>query len=108
MAPTSLDPDHRHLASLSTYLEKVGDPKHFQLMRYLELESSVYDPALRYIHMEFYHEILCALDEAIQPLYGTIGNRVESLARTAFLTKRPLGVLGIAWRGVPGCVHAMA
>ena len=79
------DPHHRHLASISAYLEKVGDPRHFQLMRYLELESSVYDPALRHMHMEFHHEILCALDEAIQPRYGTIGNRVESLARTEFL-----------------------
>ena len=89
-----LDPDHRHLASLSTYLEKVGDSKHFQLMRYLELESSVYDPALRYIHMEFHHEILCALDEAIQPRYGTISNRVESLARTEFLRSDRLSSLG--------------
>ena len=79
------DPDHRHLASLSAYLEKVGDPKHFELMRYLELESSVYDPALRFLHSEFHCEILCALDEAIQPRYGTISNRVESLARTEFL-----------------------
>ncbi len=87
------DPDHGHLASLSAYLEKVGDPKHFQLMRYLELESSVYDPALRYIHMEFHHEILCALDEAIQPIYGTIGNRVESLARRDFLRSDRLSSL---------------
>lgn len=88
------DPDHRHLVSLSAYLDKVGDRKHFELMRYLELESSVYDPALRYIHIEFHHEILCALDEAIQPLYGTIGNRVESLARTAFLRSDRLASLG--------------
>ena len=79
------DSDHRHLASLSAYLEKVGDPRHFELMRYLELESSVYDPALQYIHIEFHHEILWALDEAIQPRYGTVSNRVESLARTEFL-----------------------
>ncbi len=79
------DPDHRHLVSLSAYLEKVGDPRHFKLMRYLELESSVYDPALQYIHIEFHHEILWALDEAVQPRYGTISNRVESLARTEFL-----------------------
>lgn len=87
------DPDHCHLASLSAYLEKVGDFEHFQLMRYLELESSVYDPALRYIHMEFHHEILCALDEVIQPLYGTIGNRVESLARREFLRSDRLSSL---------------
>ena len=79
------DPGHRHLTSLTAYLEKVGDPRHFELMRYLELESSVYDLALQYIHIEFHHEILCALDEAIQPRYGNISSRVESLARTAFL-----------------------
>ena len=87
-------PDHRHLASLSAYLEKVGDCRHFELMRYLELESSVYDPALQYIHIEFHHEILCALDEAIQPRYGTIGNRVESLARTEFLRSDRLSSVG--------------
>ena len=88
------DPDHRLLAPLSAYLEKVGDRSHFELMRYLELESSVYDPALQYIHIEFHHEILCALDEAIQPRYGTIGNRVESLARTAFLRGERLSSVG--------------
>ena len=88
------DPDHRHLASLSAYLEKVGDPRHFELMRYLELESSVYDPALQYMHIEFHHEILCALDEAIQPRYGTISNRVESLARTEFLRSDRLSSVG--------------
>lgn len=80
------DPDHRHLASLSAYLEKVGSHRHFELMRYLELESSVYDPALQYMHVEFHHEVLCALDEAIQPQYGTIIERVEELARLAFLS----------------------
>ena len=84
------DLDHCHLVSLSAYLEKVGDPKHFELMRYLELESSVYDPALQYMHLEFHHEILWALDEVIQPRYGTISNRVESLARTAFLRSERL------------------
>ena len=88
------DPDHRHLASLSAYLGKVGDPKHFMLMRYLELESTVDDPALQYMHIEFHHEILCALDEAIQPRYGTIGNRVESLARREFLRRDRLSSLG--------------
>ena len=88
------DPDHHHLVSLSAYLEKVGDPKHFELMRYLELESSVYDPALQYIHIEFHHEILCALDEAIQPCYGTISHRVESLARTEFLRSDRLSSVG--------------
>ena len=79
------DPDHRHLASISAYLEKVGDPRNFELVRYLELESSVYDPALQYMHIEFHHEILCALDEAIKPRYGTISHRLESIARTEFL-----------------------
>ncbi len=88
------DPDHRHLASISAYLEKVGDPRHFELMRYLELESSVYDPALQYLHIEFHYEILCALDEAIQPHYGTISNRVESLARTEFLRSDRLSSVG--------------
>ena len=88
------DPDHRHMASLSAYLEKVGDPRHFELMRYLELESSVYDPALQYIHIEFHHEILCALDEAIQPRYETIGGRVEFLARGEFLRSDRLSSLG--------------
>lgn len=88
------DPDNRHLASLSAYLEKVGDHRHFELMRYLELESSVYDPALQYIHIEFHHEVLCALDEAIQPCYGTIVNRVESLARMAFLRGERLSAVG--------------
>ena len=88
------DLDFRHLASLSAYLEKVGDRRHFELMRYLELESSVYDPALLYMHIEFHHEILCALDEAIQPIYGTIGNRVESLARREFLSSERLSSVG--------------
>ena len=88
------DSDHRHLASLSAYLEKVGDPRHFELMRYLELESSVYDPALQYIHIEFHHEILWSLDEAIQPRYGTISNRVESRARREFLRSDRLSSVG--------------
>ena len=88
------DPDHRHLASLSAYLEKVGNPKHFELMRYLELESSVYDPALQYLHIEFHHEILWSLDVAIQPRYGTISNRVESLARREFLRSDRLSSVG--------------
>ena len=92
--PDMSDPDHRHLASLSAYLEKVGDPKHFELMRYLELESSIYDPALQYIHIEFHHEILCALGEAIQPRYGTISNRVEFLARREFLRSDLLSSVG--------------
>lgn len=88
------NPDHRHLASLSAYLDKVGDPKHFELVRYLELESSVHDPALQYIYIEFHHEILCALDEAIQPRYGTIDNRVEYLARREFFRTDCLSSVG--------------
>lgn len=81
------EPDYRHMASISAYLEKVGDLRHFELMRYFELESSVHDPALQYMHIEFHHEILCALDEAIQPRYGTINDRVEALAELAFLKR---------------------
>lgn len=79
------DPCHRHLGSISDYLGKVGNDKSFTLMRYLELESSVHDPALQFMHVEFHHEILCALDEVIQPRFGTIGDRVEYLARREFL-----------------------
>lgn len=78
-------PAYRHLASLPDYLEKVGSKKHFELLRYVGLESSIDDPALEYVHMEFHYEILCALDEAIRPRYGTIANRVEYFARLAFL-----------------------
>ena len=77
--------DHYHLASLSDYLEEVGTKELYERMRYVELESSVDDPALERLHIEFHYEILCALDEAIQPLYGTIADRVEELARLAFL-----------------------
>ena len=77
--------DHRHLASLSDYLEKSGTKELFERMRYVELESSVDDPALERVHIEFHYEILCALDEAIQPRYGTTADRVEELARLAFL-----------------------
>ena len=78
-------PDHRHLASLSDYLEKSGTRELFELMRYVELDSWIDDPALERVHIEFHYEILCALDEAIQPRYGTIADRVEELARLAFL-----------------------
>ena len=47
------------------------------------------------MHIEFHHEILCALDEAIQPRYGTISNRVESLARTEFLRSDRLSPEGL-------------
>ena len=78
-------PDHRHLASLSDYLEKSATKELFELMRYVELESWIDDPALKMVHIEFHYEILCALDEAIQPRYGTTADRVEELARSAFL-----------------------
>ena len=79
------DPDHCHLASLTDYLDKSGTAEQFKRMRYVELESSIDDPALQYVHIEFHYEILCALDEAIQPCYGTIADRVEEHARLAFL-----------------------
>ncbi|MCY3568199.1 MAG: hypothetical protein OXH38_06195 [Chloroflexi bacterium] len=78
-------PDHRHLASLSDYLEKSATRELFELMRYVELESWIDDPALTMVHIEFHYEILCALDEAIKPRYGTTADRVEELARLAFL-----------------------
>ena len=81
-------PEHRHLASLSGYLEKSGTEEQFKRMRYMELESSIDDPALECVHIEFHYEILCALDEAIQPRYGTIADRVEEHARLAFLAGR--------------------
>lgn len=80
------DPDHRHLASLSDYLEESGTEEQFKRMRYVELESSIDNPALECVHIEFHYEILCALDEAIQPRYGTIADRVEEHARVAFFT----------------------
>ena len=76
-------------------------------MRYLELESSVYDPALQYIHIEFHHEILCALDEAIQPLYGTISNRVESLLSREFFSSERLSSVGSHGAEFQGCLCAM-
>lgn len=78
-------PDYRHLASLSDYLEKSATRELFELMRYVELESWIDDPALERVHIEFQYEILCSLDEAIQPQYGTTADRVEELARSAFL-----------------------
>lgn len=96
------DPCHRHLGSISDYLGKVGDDTSFTLMRYLELEWSVRDPALQYMHVEFHHEILCALDEVIQPRFGTIGDRVEYLARREFLRSNLMSHDGVtseqSWR----------
>lgn len=82
------DPDHCHLASLSDYLDMSGCKEQFKRMRYFELESSIDDPALEYVHVEFHYEVLCALDEAIQPLYGPIADRVEYFVRRAFLHSR--------------------
>ena len=86
-------PDHGHLASLSHYLDKSGTKELFNRLRYVELESSIDDPALECVHIEFHYEILCALDEAIQPLYGPTADRVEYFARRAFLDDRRLGSL---------------
>ena len=88
-------PDHRHLASLSEYLHESGTKKLFKRMRYVELESSIDDPILERVHIEFHYEILCALDEAIQPRYGTIADRVEELARLAFLDGSRFDSLGL-------------
>ena len=84
------DPDYCHLASLPDYLAKNGTERLFQRMRYVELESSIDDPALEEVHIEFHYEVLCALDEAIEPLYGTTADRVEEHARRAFFERRRL------------------
>ena len=86
-------PDHRHLASLSDYVGKSGTKELFKCMRYVELESSIDDPALEDVHIEFHYEILCVLDEVIQPIYGTTADRVEYFARRAFLDSRLLDSL---------------
>ena len=83
-------PDYRHLASLQDYLKMAGSNEQYKRMRYVELESSIDDPALESLHLEFHYEILCALEEAIQPLYGTIFDRVEYFAQRAFLDSRRL------------------
>ena len=87
------DLDYRHLASLPDYLGKAATEKQFKLMRYLELESSIDDPALEYMHIEFHYEILRALGEVLLPRHGTIFNRVEKAARRAFLNTRHLDSL---------------
>ena len=78
-------PEFRHLASLPEYLEEAGDFEQFQLMRYLELESSIDNPRVEKAHMEFHYEILCAVDEVMEPRYGHIDSRVHELADLAFL-----------------------
>ena len=80
------NPDHAHLASLSDYLATSGTADLFKRMRYVGLESSIYDPGLEMVHIEFHYEILCALDEAVQPRYGPTADRVEYFARQAFLS----------------------
>ena len=79
------DPDYRHLASLREYLGKAATEEQFKLLRYLEVESSIDDPALEYIYVEFHYEILRALGEVLLPRQGTIWGRVEEAARRAFL-----------------------
>ena len=84
------DPDYHHLASLRDYLEMAGSNEQYKRTRYIELESSIDDPALQSLHIEFHYEILCALDEVIRPRYGTIVDRVEYFARRAFHDSRRL------------------
>lgn len=88
------DPDFHYLSSLPEYLGKSGTEKQFQLMRYLEVESSIDDPALEYLHIEFHYEILRALGEMLLPRYGTIVERVEEAGRDAFLDPGRLESLG--------------
>ena len=85
--------DHCHLESLSDYLKKSGTKELFKRMRYVELESSIDDPDLESVYIEFHYEILFAIDEAIQPRYGTTAKRVEHFARRAFLASRRLDTL---------------
>ena len=87
------DPDYPYLTSLSDYLKMTGSQQQFELMRYLELESSIDDPALEYMHVEFHYEILKALSEILFPRYGTIHERVERAAREAFLSSHRLETL---------------
>ena len=90
---TLRDPDYRHLASLREYLGKAATEKQFKLLRYLEVESSIDNPALEYMYVEFHYEILRALGEVLLPRQGTIFGRVEEAARRAFLDARLLDSL---------------
>ena len=87
------EPDYRHLASLPDYLGKAATKKQFELLRYFELESSIDDPALECMYVEFHYEILRALGEVLLPRYGTIFDRVEAAARRAFLDTQRLASL---------------
>ena len=87
------DPDYRHLASLPDYLGKAATEEQFKLLRYFELESSLDNPALQYIYVEFHYEILRALGEVLLPRYGTIVDRVEEAARRTFLDTQRLDSL---------------
>ena len=87
------DPDYRHLASLPDYLGKAATEEQFKLMRYFELESSIDNPALEYMYVEFHYEILLALGEVLLPRRGTIFDRVEEAARRAFLNTQRLASL---------------
>ena len=87
------DPDYRHLASLPDYLGKAATEEQFKLLRYFELESSIDNPALEYMYVEFHYEILRALGKVLLARYGTIFDRVEEAARRAFLDTQRLASL---------------
>ena len=87
------DPDYRHLASLPDYLGKAATKEQFELLRYFELESSVDNPALEFMYVEFHYEILCGLGQILLGLHGTIFDRVEEAARRAFLDAQRLASL---------------
>ena len=87
------DPDYRHLASLPDYLGKAATEEQFKLLRYFELESSIDNPALEYMYVEFHYEILRALGEVLLARYRTIFDHVEEAARRAFLDTQRLASL---------------
>ena len=87
------DPDYSHLASLPDYLGKAATEEQFKLLRYFELESSIDNPALEHMYVEFHYEILRALGEILLPRYATIFDRVEEAARRAFLHSQRLDSL---------------
>ena len=88
------DPDYRHLASLPDYLGKAATEEQFKLLRYFaSQESSIDNPALEYMYVEFHYEILLALGEVLLPRRGTIFDRVEEAARRAFLDTQRLASL---------------
>lgn len=87
------DPDYHHLASLPDYLGKAATEDQFKLLRYFELESSLDNPSLGCMYVEFHYEILRALGEVLLPRYGTVFERVEDAARRAFLDAQRLSSL---------------